>query len=267
MRPRILRVMPQPTASRGDLAIALAGTRFREVRWFASIDSTNRYLADEAAAGAAPGLVAVADEQTAGRGRLGRTWLAPPGASLLASALLDGRAPLEERHLALVAAALAAVDAVEASCGFRPRLKWPNDLVVADRKLAGILAEATSGAVVVGMGLNVEWDAFPPELAATATACNREGRAVPRDVLLVAWLRELDRRLEALERGGPETLRADHVAASATLGRRVSIERAVDTLVGEAVALTGLGHLVVKTGDGGEHIVSAGDVIHLRPTA
>ena len=92
MRPRILRVMPKPTASRRDFTIALAGTRFREVRWFASLDSTNRYLADEAIAGAAPGLVAVADEQTAGRGRLGRTWIAPPGASLLVSALLDGAA-------------------------------------------------------------------------------------------------------------------------------------------------------------------------------
>jgi BirA family biotin operon repressor/biotin-[acetyl-CoA-carboxylase] ligase len=278
--------MPQPTASRGDLAIALTGTRFREVRWFASIDSTNRYLADEAAAGVPPGLVAVADEQTAGRGRLGRSWIAPPGASLLASALLEGRAPPDERHLVLVAAALAAVDAVDASCGFRARLKWPNDLVVGDRKLAGLLAETTSGAdrrrghaegrsrmsaaansVVVGMGLNVQWDEFPLELEATATACNREGRAAPRDELLVGWLRELDRRLGALESGGPAALRADHVAASATLGRRVRIERAVDTLEGVAIALTELGHLVVKSDDGVEHIMSAGDVIHLRPTA
>ncbi|HEY5014970.1 MAG TPA: biotin--[acetyl-CoA-carboxylase] ligase, partial [Acidimicrobiia bacterium] len=187
--------MPQPTASRSDLAIALSGTRFREVRWFASLDSTNRYLATEAQAGAAPGLVAVADEQTAGRGRLGRTWIAPPGASLLASVLLAGDAPPDERHLALVVAALAAIDAVDDHCGFRPRLKWPNDLVVDDRKLAGLLAEALPGGeIVVGMGLNVDWATFPTEIEATATACNREGRAVPRDELLVAWLRRLDRR-------------------------------------------------------------------------
>jgi BirA family transcriptional regulator, biotin operon repressor / biotin---[acetyl-CoA-carboxylase] ligase len=267
MRPRILRVMPQPTASRSDLATALSGTRFREVRWFASLDSTNRYLADAAMAGAAPGLVAVADEQTAGRGRLGRTWIAPPGASLLASALLDDAAPPEERHLALVAAALAALDAIEAHCGFRPRLKWPNDLVVGDRKLAGLLAEATpSNSIVVGMGLNVDWVAFPRELEAIATACNREGRPAPRDELLVAWLRELDGRLTALARGGPATLRPDHIAASATLGRRVRVERASDALVGDAVALTELGHLVVRTGDGVEHTVSAGDVVHLRPS-
>jgi BirA family transcriptional regulator, biotin operon repressor / biotin---[acetyl-CoA-carboxylase] ligase len=271
MRPRILWVMPSPTASRRDLALALAGTRFREVRWFASLDSTNRYLADVAAAGAVPGLVVVADEQSAGRGRLGRTWIAPPGASLLVSALLDGAVPGDARHLVVVAAALAAVDAVDAQCGFRPRLKWPNDLVVGDRKLAGLLAEATSaGSIVVGMGLNVDWAAFPREIEATATACNREGRPAPRDELLVAWLRELDRRVSALAHEGPASLRHDHIAASATLGRRVRVERTRDTLVGEAVALTHLGHLVVRVGDasaGVDHVVTAGDVVHLRPDA
>jgi BirA family biotin operon repressor/biotin-[acetyl-CoA-carboxylase] ligase len=278
--------MPKPSASRRDFTAALAGTRFREVRWFAALDSTNRYLADEAITGAAPGLVAVADEQTAGRGRLGRTWIAPPGASLLVSVLLDGAAPPEERHLVVVAAALAAIEAVDTSCGFRPRLKWPNDLVVGDRKLAGLLAEAVRGSgadrrrghaegrsridadsIVVGMGLNVDWDAFPADLEATATACNREGRTAPREDLLVAWLRELDRRLQALVHDGRSSLRADNVAASATLGRQVRVERATDTLVGHALALTDLGHLVVRTDDGVEHTVSAGDVIHLRPTA
>jgi BirA family biotin operon repressor/biotin-[acetyl-CoA-carboxylase] ligase len=282
MRPRILRVMPQPPASRSDLTVALDGTRFREVRWFTELDSTNRYLADEASAGAAAGLVAVADEQSAGRGRLGRTWVAPAGASLLVSVLLDAVAPAEERHLVVVAAALAAIEAVNAQCGFRPRLKWPNDLVVDDRKLAGLLAESVAeqpGAdrrrghaerrsrtkIVVGMGLNVEWNTFPPEIEATATACNREGRAAPREELLVSWLRALDRRLRALAADGPSSLRADNIAASATLGRRVRVERARDTLEGEAVALTDLGHLVVETADGLEHAVNAGDVIHLRP--
>jgi BirA family transcriptional regulator, biotin operon repressor / biotin---[acetyl-CoA-carboxylase] ligase len=256
--------MPQPPASRSDLAAALAGTRFREVRWFPQLDSTNRYLAD--LPGAAAGLVAVADEQTAGRGRLGRSWVAPPGASLLASALLDDALPAEHRHLAVVAAALGAIDAVDAHCGFRPRLKWPNDLVVADRKLAGLLAEATGrSTIVVGRGLNVDWPAFPQELEATATACNREGHAAPRADLLVAWLRGLDARLVRLLADGPAPLRAEHTAASATLGRRVRVERPRDVLEGDAVALTDLGHLVVRV-DGVDHTVSAGDVVHLRPT-
>jgi len=265
MRRRILRVMPPPPASRSDLVAALAGTRFHTVQWFATIDSTNRHLAAEAAAGAAPGLVVVADEQTAGRGRLGRTWVAPPGASLLVSALLDDAAPAEERHLVLVAAALAAIEAVDTCCGFRPHLKWPNDLVVDDRKLAGLLAEATGGAgIVIGMGLNVDWPAFPAEIEATATACNREGRAAPRDEILVAWLRALDGQLDALARDGRAHLQAAHTAASATLGRRVRVERAHDTIEGDAVALTDLGHLIVRV-DGLDHTISAGDVVHLRP--
>jgi BirA family biotin operon repressor/biotin-[acetyl-CoA-carboxylase] ligase len=259
--------MPSSPASRRDLARALAGTRFHEVRWFTALDSTNRYLVDEAAAGARAGIVAVADEQTAGRGRLGRTWVAPSGASLLVSVLLDAAGPAEERHLVLVAAALAAIDAVDQHCGFRARLKWPNDLVVGDRKLAGLLAEAAPGLIVVGMGLNVEWTEFPPEIASTATACNLEGRAAPRDELLLTWLRELDRRLRALAADGPASLRPDNEAASATLGRAVRVERARDVLEGTAIALTDLGHLVVRTDDGVVHTLSAGDVIHLRPTA
>jgi BirA family biotin operon repressor/biotin-[acetyl-CoA-carboxylase] ligase len=258
--------MPPGSASREDLAAQLAGTRFRAVQWFETIDSTNRYLVDAAAAGEASGLVAVADEQRAGRGRLGRTWIAPPGASLLTSVLLADALPAEQRHLVVVAAALAAIDAVDAHCGFRPRLKWPNDLVVDDRKLAGLLAEATGGdGVVVGMGLNVDWNDFPPEIAATATACNREGNAAPREELLVAWLRALDTRLDALVTHGPADLAPEHTANSAPLGGRVGVERARDTIVGDAVALTALGHLVVRADDGEDHAVTAGDVVHLRP--
>jgi BirA family transcriptional regulator, biotin operon repressor / biotin---[acetyl-CoA-carboxylase] ligase len=264
--PAVPRAGEVGSASREDLAAQLAGTRFRAVQWFETIDSTNRYLVDAAAAGEAPGLVAVADEQRAGRGRLGRTWIAPPGASLLTSLLLADALPAEQRHLVVVAAALAAIDAVDAHCGFRPRLKWPNDLVVDDRKLAGLLAEATGGnGVVVGMGLNVDWNDFPPEIAATATACNLEGKAAPRAELLVAWLRALDARLDALVTHGPSDLAHEHTANSATLGRRVRVERARDSLVGDAVALTALGHLVVRADDGEEHAVTAGDVVHLRP--
>ncbi len=257
--------MPPPTASRRDLALRLGGTRFGPVRWFETLDSTNRYLADEAAAGAAPGLVVVADEQTAGRGRLGRSWVAPPGSSLLASVLLDGGGPVETRHLTLVAAALGAIDAIDALGGFRPRLKWPNDLVVDDRKLAGLLAEAAGGAIVLGMGCNVEWKTFPPELAGHATACNLEGRPIGREQLLVAWLHAFDGRLRAFEHDGPAALRDAQLDASATIGRRVRVERTRDQLLGEAVALTDLGQLVVRTADGVEHVVSAGDVVHLRP--
>src|SRR5262245_5319408 len=140
----------------------LAGTRFRDVHWFEIVDSTNRYLLQRAAQGVAAGEVAVADEQTAGRGRLGRSWVAPSGSALLVSVLLRPALPPERVHLVPLAAGLAALDALQAldvperhDASEPARLKWPNDVVVGDRKLAGILAEADGGgAVVVGMGCN-----------------------------------------------------------------------------------------------------------------
>ena len=133
---------PYPTAV-PDTGSTTEG-RWR-VRHFALIDSTNRYLLDEARAGAESGLVAVADHQTAGRGRFDRRWEAPPGSSLLVSVLLRP-VPVDAGHRAMTATALALADAVEAVAGFAPELKWPNDLVVGDRKLAGLLAESVDDA-------------------------------------------------------------------------------------------------------------------------
>jgi BirA family transcriptional regulator, biotin operon repressor / biotin---[acetyl-CoA-carboxylase] ligase len=240
--------------------VQVAGTRF-DVRRFARLDSTNRYLIEEAARGAPVGTVAVADEQTEGRGRLGRSWVAPAGASLLVSVLLRPRLAPERLALLTMAAGLAAIDAVGAIGGFEARLKWPNDVVVDDKKLAGILAEKVGDAVVIGMGLNVRWESFPDELAGAATACNRHSRhPVGRDDLLASWLGALQVRLGALDR-----IVDDARARSATLGRRVRVETAGRTFAADAIELTDEGHLVVRDDDGGERVVAAGDVVHLRP--
>ena len=248
-----------------DLDRRVAGTRFHEIRWFDRVDSTNRHLLSEAAWGCPEGIVAVADEQTAGRGRHGRTWNAAPGAALLVSVLLRPELPPERLHLVTLAAGIAAAEAVQETCAFDARLKWPNDLVVGDRKLAGILAEATrtgsggSGAVVVGMGLNVLSD-FPPEIADLATACDRHGAgSVDRSELLVAWLHAFDRRLGAIDE-----VVAAATERSATLGRRVRVELARDAFAGVATGMTREGYLVVSRDDGREQIVTAGDVVHLR---
>src|SRR5918998_932523 len=156
---------------------ALAGTRFADVRWVATTGSTNSDAMAAARDGAAEGLVVVADHQSAGRGRQARTWVAPPGGSLLLSVLL--RPPARVAGAVTMAAAVAMAESVEQVAGVSPGLKWPNDLVVAtddgDRKLAGILAEADWPAgstvsagyrapaphdravVVVGIGVNVTW--------------------------------------------------------------------------------------------------------------
>jgi BirA family transcriptional regulator, biotin operon repressor / biotin---[acetyl-CoA-carboxylase] ligase len=230
------------------------------VRWFDSLDSTNRYVLDEARGGAPEGLVAVADYQTAGRGRRGRDWVAPPGASLLVSVLLRPSLAPEQIQLVAMASGVAMVVAVERVAGFTPALKWPNDLVVGDCKLAGILAEADGDAVVVGVGINVNWDEFPPELTATATACNLEvGHAVDRRELLAAFLSELDDRYSNLD-----AVRAEYERRLATLGRRVRVERPGGDLEGRAVGVGESGELLVDGGGSTMIAVHVGDVIHLR---
>jgi BirA family transcriptional regulator, biotin operon repressor / biotin---[acetyl-CoA-carboxylase] ligase len=240
-----------------------APVRISEVgRWrvehFAELDSTNRHLLDAARAGASDGLVAVADVQTAGRGRLDRTWQALPGSSLLVSALV--RTP-GDAGLVVMAAALALAGAVDRVAGVPVMVKWPNDLVVGDRKLAGLLAERDGDALVVGAGCNVNWERFPDDLAGSATSCNLEaGHPVDRDQLLVAFLHGFS---ALLEQGGG--LVGEYRARLATLGRRVRVEPVRgDALLGTAVDVTDDGTLLVRDDAGTDHAVATADVVHLR---
>jgi BirA family biotin operon repressor/biotin-[acetyl-CoA-carboxylase] ligase len=241
---------PSPTAGAG---------RFT-VRRFTELDSTNRYALDEAAAGAPDGLVVVADHQTAGRGRLDRRWEAPPGSSLLVSVLFRPAPAGDGAHAVVMAVGLALADAVARVAGFAPALKWPNDVVVGGRKLAGILAEQGAASLVVGAGLNVQWEAFPPDLAATATACNLEaGRAVDRDQLLTAFLDGL-----AARRDAPDRVPGEYRTRLATLGRRVRAVTATRELEGTAVDVRDSGALVVRDDVGTDHEITTADVVHLR---
>jgi BirA family transcriptional regulator, biotin operon repressor / biotin---[acetyl-CoA-carboxylase] ligase len=236
------------------------------IRRFAELDSTNRWVVEQARAGAPAGLVAVADHQTAGRGRRGRSWTAPAGSSLLVSVLLRPELAADETQVLTMATGVALVDAVERVAGVRAELKWPNDVVVGDRKLAGILAEADVGergdvrAVVVGVGCNVEWD-FPAQLARDATACNLEaGRAVDRGELLDALLAGLASRLDALV-----DVASAYRARLGTLGREVRVETERSTVEGVADDVDGRGRLIVTPPGRKPVTVSVGDVVHLRP--
>lgn len=249
-----------------------AGAGSGELRRFGRIDSTNRYLLDQARHGAPEGLWAVADHQTAGRGRLGRRWEAPPGASLLASVLLRPVLEPDDLHLCTALVALAGIDACAEVAGVSPAVKWPNDLVVGDRKLAGVLAEADarapggppgSSVVVVGIGVNVDWPG-PPGAGGTCLS-GEAGRPVDRERLLDALRRSLARRRPDLGTADGRRAVADELRRRcATLGRRVRVTTAREVVTGEALALTPGGHLVVDTGAGRVEI-STGDVVHLRP--
>ena len=218
--------------------------------------STNADLLLRAGSGAPHGSVLVTDHQTAGRGRLDRVWTAPPGVNLLVSILLrEGFDPTRPHELTQ-RVGVAAVEAIERLSPWRPVLKWPNDLLLDGRKLAGILAQVGVLAgvvdhVVVGIGINLGW---APEGAARA-----EG--VGRDELLGALLDRLaDRWSEPI---GPA-----YRARLATLGQRVRVERPDGIVEGTALAVGDGGELVVRTnGPAGERdvVVTVGDVVHLRP--
>lgn len=253
------------------------GGRFAEVRRVAETGSTNRDLLAEAAAGGAHRTVLVADHQSAGRGRLDRTWTAPPGASLLVSVLLRPDLPTDELFLVTVACGVAAVDAAAEVAGVRLGLKWPNDLVAvdgpeADRKVAGILAETSIvdgrvAAVVVGMGMNVDWPGpLPDELASIATALDRlAGHPIGRDRLLDAWLDHYADELDRLDAGGRGALLTRARSMSATIGRRVEVVLPDRSVLGRAVDVTDTGRLLVEPQDGGAPlVVDVGDVVHAR---
>jgi BirA family biotin operon repressor/biotin-[acetyl-CoA-carboxylase] ligase len=258
--------MTSDAATWATVRARLAGTRFTELRVLDEVDSTNRVALDDARAGAPDGLVVVADHQTAGRGRLGRTWVAPPGASLLVSVLLRPSVPVDRVHVVTMAAGVALVDAVRAVAGIDATLKWPNDVLVGDRKLAGMLTEADLGpdgavrAAVLGTGVNVNWGSVPGELDGLATACDIEaGHPVDRGELLGAFLVGLDACLRALDR-----VALDYRRRLATLGRRVRVELTDGPLLGRAVEVDVSGRLLVEVDSGCIVEVTAGDVVHLR---
>jgi BirA family biotin operon repressor/biotin-[acetyl-CoA-carboxylase] ligase len=182
----------------------LRGRFGREYAYVESTSSTQLLLEPDAPEGA----VAVADEQTAGRGRLGRRWLAPAGTSLLCSIQL--RPDVSRKRLPELTgvAALACADAIASVTGLEPKLKFPNDLLLGSRKVAGILAEAREGRVVLGVGVNVnvaEGD-LPTEVDRPATSLLVEtGRKVGRAELLIELLDQLERRYDAWVAQGPRT--------------------------------------------------------------
>lgn len=244
----------------------------RDVRFFTSVGSTNDLLKEAARDGEVEGLVFVADEQVAGRGRRGRGWTAPSGTSLLSSILLRPAwlAPADA-FLMTMLAAVAAAEAIERSTGLMVDLKWPNDLQIGGRKLGGILVETELSDsavhwVVIGCGINVNWDPRAlPELAGSATSLRAElGQPLDRRALLGALLTCLDTRYLELRRGARSALHRDWRDRLVTLGQPVRAETPQGVLLGSATDVTPDGALVILDQHGQQHVISAGDV-SIRP--
>ncbi len=260
-----------------ELASALSRVRLGRlastVVCYQTIGSTNDAAATLAARGAdAEGAVVCADEQTAGRGRRGHVWFSPPGSGLYVSVILTpGAARADaDRAIMLVTlmAGVALVEGIERSTGLRAELKWPNDLLLGRRKLAGILSEgvgagaaagpARIATVVVGYGINIAQTAYPPEVAARATSLESElGRPVDRALVFAETLAALASRYDDLLTGRFDAiLDAWRRRAPAACGARVAWTSAAGPRSGVTAGIDDRGALLVRAGDRVERIVA-----------
>lgn len=244
-----------------------AGSVWREVLWYDTIDSTNDELKRRAAQGTAAGTVIAADCQTGGRGRRGRTFCSPAGKGLYLSAAFSPRCAISELSAVTAWAAVAVCNAVETVCGVRPGIKWPNDLVLNGKKLGGILtelvfSETIEPIVILGLGLNLSQNGadFGPELCDTAVSLLQAlGAAPDRKTQLNAVLWELERLFRAFPEGRRDYLdpfRRDCV----TVGRSIRVQSAEGTRTGNAVGISDSFALRVQWEDGSTEELTTGEV-------
>jgi BirA family biotin operon repressor/biotin-[acetyl-CoA-carboxylase] ligase len=254
---------------------ALAGLRFgHPVYLFQQIGSTNDEARRLAQAQAPEGLMVVAEEQSAGRGRAGRRWITPAGGALAFSLVLRPEAPPAQAARLSMLAGLAVCEGIERVAGVLASLKWPNDILLAGQKVGGILVEAASPGdsdeqlefAVVGIGINVETAPAAGEVDFPATALNAQaGRPIERLDLLRAILERLEARYLALNTPNPLPLHADWAARLVWLGEPVVARTPGGEYAGEAEGTDPDGALVIRL-DSGERVrVRAGDV-RLRQT-
>jgi BirA family biotin operon repressor/biotin-[acetyl-CoA-carboxylase] ligase len=246
---------------------------WQQINLVAETGSTNVDLAEAARAGARPGTVLITDYQSAGRGRQGRTWTAPPGTSIAMSVLVQPNGVESPRWTWLpLLAGIAVADGVRAVVGLPAVLKWPNDVMLSGRKLAGILAERVetpSGpACVVGMGINVSLRSadLPTETATSlAIAAAEAGTDIPgRTAVIAAVLAELELLIRRWEVAGDNAAAVHgYVERCDTIGRRVRVELGQRTVQGLAEGIDSDGRLLVRT-DAGTEVLGVGDVVHVR---
>ncbi len=248
-------------------------------------DSTNRDALARAQAGAASGTVVAAESQTAGRGRRGRAWHSPAGENLYCS-IIFAPPPLQREATSILPwipllTGIAVATAIEDLTGLKPSLKWPNDLLLNDKKCGGILCESAQQGqdqpfTIIGIGLNVNSnpDRFPDEFKTTSTSlCAESGTDIVRAAMLAQILNRLEQQLQLLATAAPDRWREQYTAHCSTVGRRVRVECADgERLEGLAVGIGEDGCLKIQPDrlnmdrDAARLIdVRAGDVIHLRP--
>ncbi len=245
-----------------------------EILLFDRVDSTNQIALEMASNGMPGGLVILAESQAKGKGRLGRNWFSPEGVNLYFSLFLRPHQPVREFPLFSLATSVAVVDAIEKVTGLSPAIKWPNDILLGEKKVAGILLESETGGgqtppLVIGIGLNVNLDpsALPPELQATACSLKMAlGQEVDRTVLACALLESLSEQILLLQEGKTDLLIQAMKQKCRTLGKKVRVVTPRQTFEGWAEEIEEDGGLMVRMGDGKVRKILIGDITHLRET-
>jgi len=233
-----------------------------ELHLLSNVDSTNNRAKLLARQGAPHGTAVLAEEQTAGRGRLGRSFTSPKGLGLYATFLLRPVQPLGQLLHVTAMAAVAACRAVEATGCPSPRIKWTNDLILGEKKLGGVLTEFSSGALIVGVGINVHHrpEDFPPDLAGLAASLLSEtGRSPSRTDLAIRLMEEIFRLSEGILSQKAAYL-SQYEALCLTVGQDILLHRNGESISAHCTGLDENGALLIRYSDGREETVFSGDV-------
>jgi BirA family biotin operon repressor/biotin-[acetyl-CoA-carboxylase] ligase len=240
----------------------------KKIHYFQTLDSTNTQAYQLALNGAGEGEVVIAESQEKGRGRLGRQWFSPPFLNLYLSVILRPNLSPHQASLITLMAAVATADAIQKFSGLLPLIKWPNDILLRDRKVAGLLNEIHSEMdqihfVILGMGINLNMDEkmFSKEIASVATSLKIEmGQTISRKAFLQSLLQELENWYTIfMKQGSTMILEAWRVRAHIK-GRRIKVTSFGETLVGMAIDVDSEGALILEMADGKRKRVVAGDV-------
>lgn len=259
--------MPLDAAAVG--AAMEAGRLRGPLHYHPATDSTNTLARRLAEQGGAEGEIVLAEAQTLGRGRLDRRWESPPYVNLYLSIILRPKLPARHAAQITLAAAVALADTARFFLGEAPEIKWPNDILVGGKKLAGILTEASCDAerihfVILGIGMNVNYRAaaMPQELRLRATSlADVKGADFPRETVLARLIQDLDRCYGVLDDAGFDCLRPQWEKHFGWRGRRVRAEHRGHAIVGRALGIDSEGGLIVEDDRGQRITIIAGDVV------
>jgi BirA family biotin operon repressor/biotin-[acetyl-CoA-carboxylase] ligase len=239
-----------------------------ELLLFDSVDSTNGVALQMGSAGMPGGVLIIAETQERGRGRLSRNWVSPRGVNLYFSLLLRPHQPPRDFPLFSLVAAVALVSAIQSNTLLPAGIKWPNDILVGEKKVAGILLETGAGGgnpyLVIGIGINVNWDPLPPELPQATSLSIAAGHPIDRNSLLLAILTALWEQCHLFgQSGGGEAMIQALSAHCVTLGKSVRVETPQQAFEGVAQAILPDGKLLLLMPNGASRKILLGDITHL----